>query len=128
MTRAKGIGAAVALAAVIAFGCGLGWWSRWVVVRLLPMEHTGVVDRVTPFEKPVNVRFSDTRTGRQFAVVFADGFNCEGWDSSLLTARPGDTATVVGYPDVKGYPLLDPDWWSCADAQLVHVAPHENAP
>ena len=127
MTRGRVLGALALVALVV--GCAGGWWFRWLVVRVLPMRHTGVVNRVGGFEKPVNVRFADpTRTGRQWVVVFEDGFNCEGWDSTLAAVQPGDTVEVVGFPDVKGFPLLDPDWWSCAEVQLVHVSPRAAPP
>ena len=63
----------------------------------------------------------DTRQIRQFALIFEDGFQCEGTDTSFAAVREGDRIRIRGYHDVKGAPVLDPEWWECDEAQLVSI-------
>lgn len=102
------------------------WIGRGVLARLLPIEHTGEVLRIAQFSKGGHLRGEQgTRQIRQFALVFTDGFLCEGTDTSLAAVREGDVIHIRGYHDVKGWPLMDPEWWECDEAQLVSIVdPH----
>jgi len=93
--------------------------GRWVVARLLPIHHTGTVMRIKSFHKG----FSDnnTRQQRQFAIIFEDGFDCEGFDTSLAAVEEGDVIEIRAYHDVEGFPILNPEWWECDEAQLVQI-------
>ncbi len=59
----------------------------------------------------------------QFALVFEDGFQCEATDTSFAAVREGDRIEIKGYHDVKGAPVLDPEWWECDEAQLLRIVP-----
>ena len=101
------------------------WLGRGVVARILPIEHTGEVMRIAQFHKGGVLRGEQgTRQIRQFALVFSDGFMCEGTDTSFAAVREGDTITIRGYHDVKGWPVMDPEWWECEEAQLVSMREH----
>lgn len=91
------------------------WWARPVFVRLMPIRHEGVVQRIVPFNKGYR---SNTRQQVQFAIIFEDGFQCEGYDTSFAAVREGDRIAIRGYHDVAGWPLLDPEWWECDEGQL----------
>ncbi len=98
------------------------WQTRWFMARLLPIHHTGEVMRIAQFHKGgIGRTDQDTRQIRQFAIIFADGFQCEGTDTSLAAIKEGDTIEIKGYHDVKGAPVLDPEWWECDEAQLVRI-------
>lgn len=99
------------------------WKARGILIRLMPVRHTGEVLRIGTFHKGgMGQRDQGTRQIRQFAVLFEDGFMCEGHDTSLSAVKPGDIVEIRGYHDVKGWPLLDPEWWECDEAQLVGVS------
>lgn len=103
------------------------WQARWLLVRLAPIDHTGTVQRIRTFHKGgFSSPNEKTRQLRQFALLFEDGFMCEGYDTSFATVEIGDQITIRGYHDVKGWPLLDPEWWECDEAQLMSLdATHE---
>lgn len=111
-------GAAAALLALV-----LGAWAgRGVLTRFFPIHHSGTVMRIATFHKG-GTRAADqgTRQIRQFALIFEDGFQCEGTDTSLAAIREGDVIEIKGYHDVKGMPVMDPEWWECDEAQLVAI-------
>jgi hypothetical protein len=111
-------GAAAALLALV-----LGAWAgRGVLARFFPVDHTGTVMRIATFHKG-GTQAGDQRTRqiRQFALIFEDGFQCEGTDTSLAAIREGDVIEIRGYHDVKGMPVMDPEWWECDEAQLVAI-------
>ena len=96
--------------------------GRSVLARLFPMRHEGTVKRIAQFHKGGHDRRSeDTRQINQFAIIFEDGFQCEGTDTSFAAVREGDQIEIRGYHDVKGWPVLDPEWWECDEAQLVEL-------
>ncbi len=112
--------------ALVAAGCvalAIGVWSaRGVVARFFPIKHEGTVMRVGTFHKGGFSRADqDTRQVRQFALIFDDGFQCEGTDTSFAAVKEGDHIRIRGYHDVKGAPILDPEWWECDEAQLVEI-------
>ena len=98
----------------------LAWQARGVIARFFPIEHEGVVKRIGTFDKGFP-RSSEqgTRQSRQFAILFEDGFSCEGYDTSFAAIKEGDRISIRAYHDVKGTPVLDPEWWECDEAQLV---------
>lgn len=98
------------------------WAGRGVLTRFFPIAHTGTVMRIATFHKG-GTRAADqgTRQIRQFALIFEDGFQCEGTDTSLAAIREGDVIEIRGYHDVKGMPVMDPEWWECDEAQLVAI-------
>ena len=99
-----------------------GWLSRGVLVRLFPIHHTGEVYRIGKFHKGgIASRGESTRQLNQFAIIFRDGFQCEGTDTSFAAVKEGDTVRIRGYHDVKGWPVLDPEWWECEEGQLVRL-------
>lgn len=110
-----------AVAALLALLVG-AWAGRGVIARFLPITHTGTVMRIATFHKG-GTRAGDqgTRQIRQFALIFEDGFQCEGTDTSLAAIREGDVIEIRGYHDVKGAPVMDPEWWECDEAQLVAI-------
>lgn len=113
--------AGLACAGAVTFRRPLSWFA--------PIEHTGKVMRIAEFSKGGwNARSEDTRQLRQFVIVFEDGFDCEGFDTSFAAVREGDVITLRGYHDVEGTPLLDPEWWECDEAQLVRLFPPDQAP
>jgi len=75
--------------------------------------------------------FSSTQEGTrqlaQFAIIFEDGFQCEGTDTSLAAVEEGDRIQIRAYHDVKGWPIFDPEWWECDEAQLVRIAAEQDA-
>jgi len=98
------------------------WSARTVVVRFFPIHHTGVVVRVGQFSKGGMRRQSaGTHQIRQFAVLFEDGFHCEASDTAFAAVREGDLVHLRAYHDVKGWPILDPEWWECDEGQLVSI-------
>ncbi|MCB9766183.1 MAG: hypothetical protein H6739_40785 [Alphaproteobacteria bacterium] len=98
----------------------VAWKARFLLTRLFPIDHEGTVMRIATFRKGgFNSRNEDTRQLNQFAIIFDDGFDCEGYDTSLAAVREGDVIRLRGYHDVKGFPVLDPEWWECDEAQLV---------
>ncbi len=118
MNRAKwGMGIAAAL---LLLGLGVAK-GKWLFARMLPISYEGTVQRINPFQS------AGTTLGprRQFAIVFQDGFICEGNDTAFVTVKPGDRIEIVGYHDVKGWPILDPEWWECEESQLVKLVPGE---
>ena len=119
--RAKLIGAGMVVAAVVLLFLAVG--SRTIWTRLMPIHHSGELYRIADFHKGgITRRSEDTRQLRQFALIFADGFQCEGYDTSFAAVKEGDIITIRGYHDVRGWPLLDPGWWECDEAQLVKIA------
>jgi hypothetical protein len=95
--------------------------TRGIWVRFLPIHHEGEIARIATFRKGYGRRDEDTRQTNQFAMIFADGFQCEGYDTSFATVKEGDRIRIRGYHDVKGWPILDPEWWECDEAQLVSI-------
>ncbi len=110
-------------AAIVAVLVGvplLAWQARGVISRLMPIHHEGVVKRIGTFNKGFPRSGEDsTRQSVQFAILFEDGFNCEGYDTSFATIKEGDRIEIRAYHDVKGMPVMDPEWWECDEAQLV---------
>lgn len=101
---------------------GLAWSTRGLVARLFPIDHTGVVMRISRFHKGGVTRQTEgTRQLAQFAMIFEDGFQCEGTDTSFAAIREGDRIQIRGYHDVKGAPIVDPEWWECDEAQLTRL-------
>lgn len=101
----------------------LAWKARFVLTLLVPMNHTGKVMRISQFSKGGwSSDREHTRQLVQFAIIFEDGYTCEGTDTSFAAIREGDVIEIRGYHDVRGLPLLDPEWWECDEAQLVKVA------
>jgi len=102
----------------------IAWFTRGVWVRLIPIHHEGEVRRIADFHKGgFSSRGEKTHQLRQFAILFDDGFNCEASDTSFAVVREGDRIHIKGYHDVRGWPLLDPEWWECDEAQLVEILP-----
>ena len=100
----------------------LAWWGRKPLVRLAPIEHHGVIKRIKPFHKGgISQKVEKTRQLNQFAMIFADGFECEGTDTSFAAIEVGDEVVIRGYHDVAGWPVFDPEWWECDEAQLVEL-------
>ena len=100
----------------------LAWQGRTVLTRLFPIHHEGVVMRIGTFDKGFPRSGEDaTRQSRQFAILFEDGFNCEGYDTSFAAIEVGDRIEIRGYHDVKGLPIMDPEWWECDEAQLIRL-------
>lgn len=97
----------------------VAWWSRRLIVRLMPMDHEGVVLRISTFDK--GWRGGDTRQQRQFILYFEGGFECEAHDSSFAVVEKGDRIRIRGYHDTAGFPLLNPEWGECDEAQLVTI-------
>lgn len=115
-----GIGAFAALLALMISS----WLGRGVIVRFFPIRHAGEVMRIAPFHKGgIQGGAEGTRQLNQFAIVFVDGFQCEGSDTSLAAVREGDTIEIKAWHDVRGAPILDPEWWECDEAQLVRIGP-----
>jgi hypothetical protein len=120
-TKAKIIG----VVAILAAGAFLvvGWSFRTMVMRFAPVHHTGEVARIGTFHKGgIARKHAGTHQLNQFAILFVDGFQCEGSDTSFAAIKAGDIVEIRGYHDVKGYPVLDPEWWECDEAQLVRLA------
>ena len=42
-------------------------------------------------------------------------------ENGKATVKAGDTVEIKAYHDVKGWPVLDPEWWECDEAQLVRL-------
>lgn len=97
--------------------------ARGVLARFMPITYEGEVMRIAQFRKGgFNSKAENTRQLTQFAIIFTDGFQCEGYDTSLAAVKTGDSIVIRGYHDVKGWPVLDPEWWECDEAQLVSIA------
>ena len=97
----------------------LSWLARHPLSRLLPIHHTGTVMRIAKFNKGgISRKAEETRQLTQFAIFFEDGFQCEGTDTSLAAVREGDVIEIRAYHDVAGWPILNPEWWECDEAQL----------
>lgn len=95
---------------------------RWVVARVFPITHVGKVMRIETFSKGGLSRVVEgTGQLNQFAIVFEDGMSCEGWDTSFAAVKAGDVIEIRAYHDVKGWPVLDPEWWECEEGQLVNI-------
>ena len=109
-------------AGVLLLVVGGAWAGRGVVARFFPIRHQGTVMRIGTFHKGgMGASDQNTRQIRQFALIFEDGFQCEGTDTSFAAVREGDRISIRGYHDVKGAPVLDPEWWECDEAQLVEI-------
>ncbi len=109
------------VASVVALLAGT-WALRVPLSRLLPMDHTGTVMRIAKFNKGGISRHTEgTHQLTQFAIIFEDGYQCEGSDTSFAAIREGDVIDLRGYHDVKGMPIMDPEWWECDEAQLVRI-------
>ena len=110
----------VAIVAVLVGVPLLAWQGRSLIARLMPIHHEGVVMRIGTFDKGYSHNSTGTtRQTKQFALLFEDGFNCEGHDTSFAAIKEGDRIEIRGYHDVKGWPVMDPEWWECDEAQLV---------
>lgn len=113
---------ALALAALLVLLIGGAVAGRGLLARLFPIDHEGTVMRIASFHKGgMSARDQETRQVNQFAIIFADGFQCEGTDTSFAAVREGDRIEIRGYHDVRGWPILDPEWWECDEAQLVRL-------
>jgi hypothetical protein len=109
------------LAGIVALLAG-GWALRVPLSKLAPIDYTGKVMRIAKFHKGSITRSdADTRQLNQFAIIFEDGFQCEGTDSSFAASREGDVIDIRGFHDVTGLPLFDPEWWECDEAQMVRI-------
>lgn len=129
MSRTRLIAGGVVAVVALALGCAGAVKFRRPLSWLAPIEHTGTVMRIAEFTKGGwNARNEDTRQLRQFVIVFDDGFDCEGYDTSFAAVREGDVITLRGYHDVEGTPLLDPEWWECDEGQLVKLHPPADPP
>ena len=103
-------------------GLLLLWVLRVPLSRLFPIDHEGEVLRIASFNKGGFSRAEEgTRQLNQFAIIFADGFDCEGTDTSFAAIEPGDRILIRGYHDVRGLPVLDPEWWECEEAQFIRI-------
>lgn len=99
------------------------WALRVPLSRIAPIDYTGEVMRIAKFNKGgINRDREGTHQLNQFALIFEDGFQCEGSDTSFAAIREGDVIEIRGYHDVKGVPIFDPEWWECDEAQLVRIA------
>lgn len=95
------------------------WLGRKPLTRLFPIEHEGVVMRIATFNKGgMRSKSENTHQLTQFAIIFEDGFDCEGSDTSFAAVREGDRIQMRGYHDVRGWPVMNPEWWECDEAQL----------
>ncbi len=95
---------------------------RQTLTYFMPIEHTGTILRIADFHKGgFNSGNEGTRQLRQFAIIFEDGFDCEGTDTSLAALREGDQVTIRGYRDMRGWPIVDPEWLECDEAQLIKL-------
>ena len=100
----------------------VGWFSRFWVIRFIPIEYSGTVLRIASFNKGGWSSASEkTHQLNQFAIIFEDGFNCEGSDTSFAAIKEGDLIEIRGYYDVHGFPLLNPEWGECDEAQLIRI-------
>lgn len=118
--------AGIAIAALIAVGVALFavWQLRTPLTWLMPIDHEGEVMRIAKFHKGGwHSGGEKTRQLQQFAIIFEDGFDCEGTDTSFAAIKEGDRIKVRGYHDVRGWPFIDPEWWECDEAQLVRLLP-----
>ena len=116
----KRIAIRLALAAILLLAAA--WFARVPLSRLFPIHHTGQLKRIAVFHKGGFSRGPEgTRQLNQFALIFEDNFNCEGFDSSFAALRTGDSISIKAYHDVRGWPLMDPEWWECDEAQLVEL-------
>lgn len=98
------------------------WTLRTPLSRLFPIYHQGQLKRIAVFHKGGFSRGPEgTRQLNQFALIFEDNFNCEGYDSSFAAVKVGDHLKIKAFHDVKGWPLMDPEWWECDEAQLVEI-------
>ena len=98
------------------------WMSRTFWVRMFPIHHEGEVRRIADFHKGgFSSRGEKTHQLRQFAILFTDGFDCEASDTSFAVVREGDRIHIKAYHDVGGWPLMDPEWWECDEAQLLEI-------
>ena len=105
---------------------GSAWALRGALARIFPIHHTGEVMRIATFHKGgIGRKDQGTHQINQFALIFRDGFQCEGSDTSFAAIREGDTVEIRGYHDVKGVPVFDPEWWECDEAQLVKIVEGE---
>ena len=95
------------------------WWTRQLWIRFTPITHEGTVYRINSFDKGW-YQTKDTRQQVQFSVLFEDGFECEGYDTSFVNVREGDRIKIKGYHDVSGWPWK-PDFWECDEGQLVKI-------
>ena len=98
------------------------WGTRRILSRFFPIDHSGKVLRIASFNKGGwSSKGEDTRQLNQFALIFEDGFNCEGTDTSFAAIREGDIISIRGYHDVTGFPFLNPEWGECDEAQLIEI-------
>jgi hypothetical protein len=96
------------------------WALRFPLMRLFPIHHSGELARIAAFHKGgISRRSEGTRQLNQFALIFTDGFQCEGTDTSFAAIKPGDSIRIKAYHDVAGFPILNPEFWECDEAQLV---------
>lgn len=120
----RGAAAVAVVGGVVVFllVVALAWSFRHVLARFFPVEHEGEVMRIAQFHKGgFDKTREETRQINQFAIIFADGFQCEGTDTSFAAVREGDRIRIRGYHDVKGAPVMDPEWWECDEAQLIEL-------
>ncbi len=87
MKRRLLLAALIAAVLLVLLGVG-GVWFRRPLSWLMPIDHTGTVLRIAEFSKGgLTSRTEDTRQLRQFAIIFDDGFDCEGVDTSFAAVR-----------------------------------------
>lgn len=98
------------------------WMLRVPLSRLVPIRHEGSLARIESFHKGGFDRQREgTRQLAQFALIFDDGFICEGTDTAFAAVKAGDTVRIRAYHDVRGWPVFDPEFWECEEAQLVEL-------
>lgn len=118
----KAILIALGIAFVGIICSGITWKARSVLTRFFPIVHEGKVMRIATFHKGGHDRDREaTRQINQFAIIFEDGFQCEGTDTSFAAIKEGDRIRIRGYHDVGGAPVMDPEWWECDEAQLEEI-------
>jgi hypothetical protein len=90
------------------------WFGRTLALRFFPIHHSGVVQRIGVVQ---NLGTGGPMT-RSFAILLEDGFVCESTLPAFAAVQKGDTVHLRGYHDVRGWPVMDPGWWRCTEAQL----------
>jgi hypothetical protein len=88
--------------------------SRTLVLRFFPIHHSGKVQRIGMVQNMGS-------PGMSFAILLEDGFVCESTLPAFGAIQKGDTIHLRGYHDVRGWPVFDPGFWRCTEAQLDGV-------
>lgn len=122
--RRRGVWVALLVAAGLLAALGTAWAGRYVLARLFPISYEGRVLRIAQFHKGGwSGGQEGTRQLNQFALIFEDGFQCEATDTSFAAVREGDRVRIRAYRDVRGPPVLNPEWWECDEGQLLEIVP-----